>query len=71
MPQERGVSFSEMVKYYRKQQGYTQAKAAAVLGYSKESIAAWECGRRFPTNDDLPRLASIRTGSSYSDSRCQ
>jgi transcriptional regulator with XRE-family HTH domain len=59
MPQERGVSFSEMLKYYRKQQGYTQAKAAAVLGYSKESIAAWECGRRFPTNDDLPRLASM------------
>src|SRR6266567_631934 len=59
MPQEQGAAFSEVLKDYRKQQGYTQAQAAAALGYSKETIAAWECGRRFPTNDDIPRLACL------------
>ena len=59
MPQEQGAAFSEVLKGYRKQQGYTQAQAAAMLGYSKETIAAWECGRRFPTHDDIPRLAGL------------
>src|SRR5437667_10068979 len=59
MLQEQGAAFSQVLKDYRKQQGYTQAQAAAVLGYSKETIAAWECGRRFPTNDDIPRLACL------------
>jgi transcriptional regulator with XRE-family HTH domain len=59
MPQEQSAGFSQMLKHYRKQQGYTQAQAAAALGYSKDTIAAWEYGRRIPTNGDLPRLASM------------
>src|SRR5258708_33316036 len=58
MPPEPNAGFPEMLKYYRKHAGYTQAQAAPVLGYSKETIASWESGRRIPSNDDLPRLAS-------------
>lgn len=51
--------FSEMLKLYRKQQGFTQAEVAEKLGYSKETIKAWECGRRYPKSNEVARLAQI------------
>lgn len=51
--------FPEMLKLYRKRLGFTQAEAAQVLGYSKETIKAWECGRRYPKSNEIARLAQI------------
>jgi transcriptional regulator with XRE-family HTH domain len=51
--------FPETLKIYRKRWGFTQAEAAELLGYSKETIKAWECGRRYPKSNDIARLAQI------------
>ncbi|HLQ28613.1 MAG TPA: helix-turn-helix transcriptional regulator [Ktedonobacteraceae bacterium] len=53
------VDFPELLKIYRIQNGYRQAEAAQALGYSKDTIASWEYGRRYPANDEIPRLARI------------
>src|SRR5712692_4774381 len=53
------VDFPELLKIYRIQNGYRQAEAAQALGYSKDTIASWEYGRRYPANDEIPRLARL------------
>lgn len=56
---KRRPGFPETLKVYRKRWGFTQAEAADALGYSKETIKAWECGRRYPKSNEIARLAQI------------
>lgn len=51
--------FSMLLKLYRKNNCYTQVEAAKHLGYSSETIKAWECGKRFPIHEEFPRLAHL------------
>lgn len=51
--------FSVLLKNYRDSKWYTQEEAGKYLGYSHETIKAWEGGKRFPRRKDLPRLAHL------------
>lgn len=53
------VQFAELLKLYRKRNGFTQEDLAKGLGYSKETITAWERGKRHPTNVEITRLAHL------------
>src|SRR5579871_5360208 len=55
------ISFGALFKQFRKAYKYncTQAELAEKLGYSVETIRSWELGRRFPADDEVPRLAQI------------
>lgn len=53
------IPFSEIIKIYRKRKGYTQSEAAHSMGYSVETIKAWESERRYPAPDKIPQLASL------------
>ena len=55
----QATNFSMLLKLYRKDRGFTQTEAARYLGYSVETIKAWEYGRRFPIREDIPRLAQL------------
>jgi transcriptional regulator with XRE-family HTH domain len=51
--------FSEVIKIYRKRKGYTQLEAAHTMGYSVETIKAWESEKRYPAPDRIPHLAAL------------
>lgn len=53
------MHFSALLKTFRREKGLTQTEAASYLGYSKNTIVAWECGRRFPDQRELQRLAQL------------
>jgi transcriptional regulator with XRE-family HTH domain len=53
------MNFSALLKAFRKERGLTQTQTATYLGYSKNTIVAWECGRRFPDQRDFQRLAQL------------
>ena len=57
MPEKH--SFAEHIKAYRIRLDYTQEEAAQALGYSKATVAAWESERRFPSHNEITRLASL------------
>lgn len=56
---QQDITFGELFKHFRKAYDYTQAEAAKQFGYSEETIKSWEQGRRFPSRDDIKRLASL------------
>ena len=56
---EQETNFGKLLKRYRKYYDYTQAETAIKLGYSKETIRSWEQGRRFPTREEVARLAQL------------
>ncbi|MGH2497798.1 MAG: helix-turn-helix domain-containing protein [Ktedonobacteraceae bacterium] len=49
--------FSMLLKLYRRNSSYTQVEAGRTLGYSQETIKAWEGGKRFPLREDVSRIA--------------
>lgn len=55
------ISFGALFKQFRKAYKYncTQAELARKLDYSVETIRSWELGRRFPADDEVPRIAQI------------
>lgn len=55
------ISFGALFKQFRKAYKYncTQAELAGQLDYSVETIRSWELGRRFPSDNDVPRLARL------------
>jgi transcriptional regulator with XRE-family HTH domain len=52
-------SFPSFLKAYRKSNGLTQIELAELLGYSMETISAWERGKRTPHLLQIPRLARL------------
>lgn len=51
--------FSDRLKNYRKVMGYTQEQLAKEWAYSTDAISAWERGVRFPSSQQLPRIAKL------------
>ncbi len=54
-----GMDFTAMLKAFRIEHGYTQRDLGEYLGYSEETITAWECGRRRPAGENFARLARL------------
>src|SRR5579863_6866491 len=53
------VHFSEAIKIFRKRNGYTQSEAAQAMGYSTDTIKAWESEKRYPALNKIPSLATL------------
>src|SRR5450755_373974 len=51
--------FSDRLKNYRRDMGWTQEQLAKEWAYSTESISAWERGVRIPGSQQLPRIANL------------
>ena len=49
----------DRLKSLRKEKGYKQVTLAKALHIGRSTLAMWETGRTEPTNDMLPRLASL------------
>ncbi len=47
------------LKYYRKQNGYTQEQLAEKLGVSRQAVAKWEKGETLPDIDNVIALADL------------
>ena len=45
------------LKTLRRTRGYTQAQRAAIIGVTKQAVALWETGARWPRAEDLPGIA--------------
>lgn len=52
-------SFSELLRNYRRSQGWTQSRLAKTFGFSPETISAWERGKRVPNSQEIPHLADL------------
>jgi transcriptional regulator with XRE-family HTH domain len=52
-------SFSDLLRTYRKHKQWTQERLAEYLGFSYETISAWERGLRHPNRHEIPRLATL------------
>jgi transcriptional regulator with XRE-family HTH domain len=52
-------SFSDLLRTYRKNKQWTQERLAEYLGFSYETISAWERRLRHPNRHDIPRLATL------------
>ncbi|HLI89548.1 MAG TPA: helix-turn-helix transcriptional regulator [Ktedonobacteraceae bacterium] len=52
-------SFSSILKAYRKNNGLSQEELARRLHFSKETISAWERGKRKPHPLQIARLAQV------------
>lgn len=52
-------SFSELLKDYRVNMGWTQREMARQWKYSIDTISAWERGKRIPGIQQIPRLAEL------------
>lgn len=52
-------SFSERLKNYRKVMGWTQDRLAKEWSYSLDAVSAWEREVRFPSSQQLPRIAKL------------
>lgn len=50
-------NFPELLRTYRRSKGWTQEKMAKALGFSSETISAWERGKRVPSGQEIPGLA--------------
>ena len=51
--------FSELLRRYRKNMGWTQAELSENWSYSFEAISSWERRKRIPSNREVPRLAKL------------
>ncbi len=52
-------TIKEKIIYYRKQNGYTQAKLGKLVGKSTTAVASWEQGASLPSINTLFDLASV------------
>jgi transcriptional regulator with XRE-family HTH domain len=53
------LTFAEQLKAYRRKAGLTQEELARRLSSSTETISAWERGKRYPSTQRVPLLASM------------
>jgi transcriptional regulator with XRE-family HTH domain len=51
------LQFSENVKKFRTERGYTQSELAVLLSVSPQAVSRWENGQAYPDIELLPRLA--------------
>lgn len=47
------------VKKLREAAGMRQVQLAKLLGVSQSTVCSWECGRKFPSTENLMKLADI------------
>jgi len=52
-------SFPELLKTYRRRNGWTQEELAKHWFYSSDAISAWERGIRNPRSQQIPRIAGL------------
>lgn len=55
----RAIHFSENLKHYRKEYGFTQKQLAEKIGYTEKSVSKWENGNALPTMDMCLKLAEL------------
>ena len=53
------MSFSELLKQCRKQQGMSQAELASKLGVTQQAVGKWESGKSSPDPTTVARSAEI------------
>ena len=53
------MSFSELLKQCRKQQGMSQAELASKLGVTQQAVGKWESGKSSPDPTTVARIAEI------------
>ena len=53
------MSFSELLKQCRKQQGMSQAERASKLGVTQQAVGKWESGKSSPDPTTVARIAEI------------
>ena len=51
------LQFSENVRKFRTERGYTQSELAVLLSVSPQAVSRWENGQAYPDIELLPRLA--------------
>ena len=59
MNETNNGSVSDLIRRRRRQLRIKQSLVAAALRVEPQSVAHWECGRRRPELDKMPRLAAI------------
>ena len=53
------MSFSDVLRRLRKQDGLTQSDVARHLGIAKSTVSMYECGRREPDFETLEAIADL------------
>jgi len=53
------MALRDLLKTYRQEMGWTQEQTAQKWNYSCETISAWERGKRFPSLQEIPKLARL------------
>lgn len=53
------ITFSDLLKTYRKNMGWSQEELSSKWSYSFETISAWERQKRIPGSQEIPRLAKF------------
>ena len=53
------MSFSELLKQCRKQQGMSQAELASKLGVTQQAVGKWESGKSSPDPSTVARIAEL------------
>ena len=51
------MSFAELLKQCRKQQGMSQAELASKLGVTQQAVGKWESGKSSPDPSTVARIA--------------
>ena len=55
----KGMNINKMVRYYRKQKGYTQKDLADELGITEMAVSLYELGKRNIKADTLFKIANF------------
>ena len=53
------MSFSELLKKCRKQQGMSQAELASKLGVTQQAVGKWESGKSSPDPTTVAKIAEL------------
>jgi transcriptional regulator with XRE-family HTH domain len=53
------ANFATLLRAYRKNMNWTQEQLAQNWSYSFETISAWERQKRYPNNQEIPRIAKF------------
>jgi len=56
MNSQRSVEFGQRIARYRSQRGWTQTRAAEVMGVQRTSLNRWENGKEMPCGENMTKL---------------
>lgn len=56
---DKKIAFGSNLKILRKENGYTRARLAGVLGYSEKTIEKWEFGTALPSVENICKIAGF------------